>query len=211
MTKVGELKLLEQIAGLIKSAGEDSYIHDTFAGIVDVCRSNIENDFGDHPVQDLNELRERFNAEVRMHDETKRQLAQAQELWKQSMDEVDSLRKQIKKVEDERDAMCDSADGLSEIIDEMEKETIMLKAELKQYIRGDIIAEVRTGELHRVIIERGIYGEFLVGTQEHITADSSCKWEYMQNGWRWHDLEYRKSEEDARQRFADYVRLERED
>jgi len=211
MTKVGELKLLEQIAGLIKSAGEDSYIHDTFAGIVDICRNNIVDDFGNHPVEDLEELRKRYHAlELDckgMAETLKAKDAEIEKLGTM----LDGKVAECERLRDERDVMMESADGLGEIIDEMEKETIMLKAELKQYIRGDIIAEVRTGELHRVIIERGIYGEFLVGTQEHITADSSCKWEYMQNGWRWHDLEYRKSEEDARQRFADYVRLERED
>lgn len=59
MTKAQELKVLDQIEALIKSAGEDSYIGPTFAGIVDICRSNIENDFGDHPLEDLEAARKK--------------------------------------------------------------------------------------------------------------------------------------------------------
>lgn len=53
MTKAEELKILEKIEALIKSAGVDSYIGPTFAGIVEVCRENIESDFGNHPLEDL--------------------------------------------------------------------------------------------------------------------------------------------------------------
>ncbi len=59
MTKAEELKILEKIEALIKSAGEDSYIGPTFAGIVEICRSNIENDFGDHPLEDLEAARKK--------------------------------------------------------------------------------------------------------------------------------------------------------
>lgn len=59
MTKAEELKTLEKIEKLIQSAGADSYIGMTFAGIVDICRSNIENDFGDAPVRDLEEARQK--------------------------------------------------------------------------------------------------------------------------------------------------------
>lgn len=59
MTKAEELKILSQIESLIKKAGDDTYIALTFAGIVDICRSNIENDFGDAPVRDLEEARQR--------------------------------------------------------------------------------------------------------------------------------------------------------
>lgn len=59
MTKAEELKTLEKIEKLIQSAGDDSYITMTFAGIVDICRSNITNDFGDAPVKDLEEARHR--------------------------------------------------------------------------------------------------------------------------------------------------------
>lgn len=59
MTKAEELKILDKIESLIKSAGEDSYIGPTFAGIVEICRSNIENDFGDHPLEDLEAARKK--------------------------------------------------------------------------------------------------------------------------------------------------------
>lgn len=59
MTKAEELKVLDKIDALIKSAGADSYIGPTFDGIVDICRSNIENDFGDHPLEDLEAARKK--------------------------------------------------------------------------------------------------------------------------------------------------------
>ena len=59
MTKSEELKILEKIEKLIQSAGDDSYIAMTFAGIVDICRSNITNDFGDAPARDLEEARQK--------------------------------------------------------------------------------------------------------------------------------------------------------
>jgi len=60
MTKAEELKVLEKIDALIKSTGEDSYIAMTFAGIVDVARTNIENDWGEAPVEDLAAAREKI-------------------------------------------------------------------------------------------------------------------------------------------------------
>lgn len=57
MTKAEELKILEKIEALIKSAGVDSYIGPTFAGIVEVCRENIENDWGMCPLEDLDTAR----------------------------------------------------------------------------------------------------------------------------------------------------------
>lgn len=59
MTKAEELKVLDKIEALIKSAGADSYIGPTFAGIVEICRSNIENDFGNHPLEDLEAARKK--------------------------------------------------------------------------------------------------------------------------------------------------------
>lgn len=61
MTKAEELKVLEKIDALIKSAGDDSYIAMTFKGIVDIARNNIENDFGDAPVDDLAAARKHFS------------------------------------------------------------------------------------------------------------------------------------------------------
>lgn len=59
MTKAEERKILDKIENLIQSAGEASYIALTFAGIVDICRDNIENDFGNSPVRDLEEARKK--------------------------------------------------------------------------------------------------------------------------------------------------------
>lgn len=211
MTKAEERKILEQIVDLIQSTPMDSYIRSAFSGVPEYAVRNIDDDAAYNPVEERDMWEKRYHGlQLDCKGMTETLKAKDAEIEKLGT-LLDGKVAECERLRDERDAMMDSADGLGEIIDEMEKETTMLKSELKQYIRGDIIAEHRTNELHRVLIERGIYGEFLVGTQEHITADSSCKWEYMQNGWRWHDLEYRKSEEDARKRFADYVRLECDD
>ena len=68
MTKAEELKILAKIEELIAEAGEDSYIRMTFAGVPEICRRNIEDDFGDIPVKDLEELREKQNAELMRKD-----------------------------------------------------------------------------------------------------------------------------------------------
>lgn len=65
MTKKQELEILAKIQTLIESAGADSYIGMTFAGIVDVCRDNIENDFGNCPVEDLKLARNERDSAVR--------------------------------------------------------------------------------------------------------------------------------------------------
>jgi len=93
MTKQKELELLEKIDALIKSADAGDYIPMTFAGIVEVCRRNIEDDFGDSPVEDCANMRVALDAERRMNDETKRQLADAQKMCKEAMDENERLRK----------------------------------------------------------------------------------------------------------------------
>ena len=130
MTKAEQRKILEQIDALIKSADADSYIADTFAGIVNICRSNIDNDFADYPVQDLEFERERFSAEVRRHDETKRMLAEAQNMCAKVMDERDELRVKLKEAEEQRDCMAECVDGNNAIIDQAEAEIRKLKAEI---------------------------------------------------------------------------------
>ena len=65
MTKTEELNVLKQINELIVSAGSDSYIGMTFAGVVEMCRENIVSDFGNCPVADLEDMRRRFEGAVR--------------------------------------------------------------------------------------------------------------------------------------------------
>ena len=125
-----ELRILDKIEELIKSAGEDSYIADTFDGIVEVCRNNIRNDFGDRPVQDLEDMRKRFDAEVRMHDEDKRIIDVSQTMCKAALDECERLRKQVAELTDQRDCMAECVDGNNHIIDEAEAEIRKLKAEI---------------------------------------------------------------------------------
>ena len=93
MTKAEELKILEAIEGLILETGPDSYIAMTFAGVPEICRRNIEDDFGNIPVQDLEDVRKLLDAEQRRHDETKRMLADSQKMCKEALDENEGLRK----------------------------------------------------------------------------------------------------------------------
>ena len=50
MTKDEERAVLQQIAELIASTGEDSYVSMAFEGCVDMAHSNIDNDFGCSPL-----------------------------------------------------------------------------------------------------------------------------------------------------------------
>lgn len=154
MTKAEELKLLDKIAGLIAESGKDSYISMTFAGIVDVCKRNITDDFGDSPVQDLELERERFSAESRMHDETKRMLADSQKALKEAMNEIESLKSQVRNLGDdaanlaeERDAMSDCVTGLQEIVDKQDAEIRRLKAEIVR-MRMERMTEEQVAELY---------------------------------------------------------------
>lgn len=123
MTKAEELKILEAIEGLIAESGPDSYISMTFSGICDICRNNIENDFGDSPGVDLNLERERFYAESRMHDETKRMLADAQKELKIALDE----NKRLRKLADEWEQNAHEA---GDLYCELEKEMVLKDAEI---------------------------------------------------------------------------------
>ena len=130
MTKAEELKLLEKIEELLRTSDANSYIASMFAGVTEVCRNNIINDFGDEPVRDLSELRERFDAEVHMHDVTKYQLAEAQKALKEAIDNAEVMQNRITELEEQRDAMSDCVDGIHAIIDQAEAEIRKLKAEI---------------------------------------------------------------------------------
>ena len=130
MTKAEELKLLEQIDALIKSADAGDYIPMTFAGIVEVCRRNIEDDFGDQPVRDLDLLRLDYDAERQMHDETKRQLADSQKMCKEALDENEKLRKLAKEWEQNAHDAGEMYCGLEEECKQKDAEIIRLRAEI---------------------------------------------------------------------------------
>ena len=130
MTKAEELKILEAIEGLILEAGPDSYIRMTFAGVPEICRQNIENDFGNIPVQDLEGARNLLDAERRRHDETKRMLAESQGMCKDALDENELLRKTAdeweKNAHDAGELYCKLEDECAELSAEVRK----LKAEI---------------------------------------------------------------------------------
>lgn len=154
MTKAEELKILDKIAGLIAESGEGSYISMTFAGIVDVCKRNITDDFGDSPVEDCANMRVALDAERRMHEETKRLLATSQDAWKQEMNECEHLKSQLRNSEqdaanlaEERDAMSDCVHGLQEIVDAQDGEIRKLKAETVK-LRMERMTEEQVAELY---------------------------------------------------------------
>ena len=147
MTKANEMNLLSQIEALIQSAGADSYIAMTFAGIVDVCKRNIENDFGDSPVADLESEREQLSAEVVRHDETKHQLADSQKMCKEALDENDRLRKLAAEWEQNAHDAGEMYCGLEEEIKTQDAEIRRLKAEIVK-LRMERMTEEQVAELY---------------------------------------------------------------
>ena len=131
MLKAEELKILEQIEKLIDHAGADSYIRMTFAGVPEICRRNIEDDFGNIPVQDLEDVRKLLDAEQRRHDETKRQLAEAQKIAKDAMDQRDKLLA-------ERDEWEQNAHDAVELYCKLEDECAELTAEVRK-LKAEIV------------------------------------------------------------------------
>ena len=154
MTKAEELKLLDKIAGLIAESGKDSYISMTFAGVCEVCRRNIANDFGDSPVEDCANMRFALDAERRMHDETKRLLEESQKSWNEAMIECEALKssernlgQEAADLAEERDAMSDCVHGLQEIVDKQDAEIRRLKAEIVK-LRMERMTEEQVAELY---------------------------------------------------------------
>lgn len=147
MTKAEEMNLLGKIAELIASAGTDSYIHDTFAGVVEVCRNNIENDFGDRPVKDLELLRCDYDAEKQMHSETKRQYDEAQNALNEARRDTEGMQKRIADLAEERDTLTECVEGCHAIIDEQDAEIRKLKAEIVK-LRMERMTEEQIAELY---------------------------------------------------------------
>ena len=147
MTKAEELLKLEQIEKIIAECGEDSYIAITFAGVPDICKSNIVNDFADNPV-------ERYNAEF--NEKLKRDAEYARILRNVEM-ERDVLRSEVEELKGkiaDRDHIIDAKDaelarlraevqdlrkddaGVDEYVDELRNQIRNLKAELYDYMKG---------------------------------------------------------------------------
>lgn len=147
MTKQKELELLEKIDALIKSADAGDYIPMTFAGIVEVCKRNIEDDFGNSPVQDWEEMRNMLCAERVAHDETKRQLADSQKMCKEALDENERLRKLVAEWEqnahDAGDVYCELEKECSQKILEIRN----LKAEIVR-MKLERMTDVEYAELY---------------------------------------------------------------
>lgn len=147
MTKAEELKILEKIDALIKNAGADSYIGETFAGVVGICRNNIEDDFANHPVHDLEMMRTRCDSEIRMHDETKRMLAESQKMCKEALDENERLRKLVAEWEQNAHDAGEMYCGLEAECAELSAENRKLKAEIVR-MRMERMTDVEYAELY---------------------------------------------------------------
>ena len=138
MTKVEELTLLERIEELIADAGVDSYIGMTFAGVPEICRRNIENDWGDSPVADLEEERKRHNkAEAEQFFKIQGLELQAEnarayhELAEQAMSDMD-------------DQITDWKNKFSDAISRGEEQMTMLRDEMNDQLKeaGELYAEL---------------------------------------------------------------------
>ena len=158
MLKAEELKILEQIEKLIDHAGADSYIRMTFAGVPEVCRNNIVNDFGDIPVRDLEEERKRHEDVLRIKDaECGQKLLKLEHERDVLQKHVENLNAEIEKLghmcesKDKQLAECRrdaegwerNAHDAGELYCELEKECaekdaeiMRLKAELYDYMKG---------------------------------------------------------------------------
>ena len=148
MTKSEELKLLEQIEGLILSAGADSYIGDTFAGVVEICRNNIVNDFGDFPVYDLDMERKRRADDNRIHGENLLKVEHERDCLADSLKAKDAEIEKLGHLLDSKVAECENWEQnahdagemycrLEEEIKAKDAEIIRLKAEIYD-LRNDI-------------------------------------------------------------------------
>lgn len=138
MTKAEELKILEQIERLIAESGADSYIAMTFAGVPEICKQNIENDFGDTPVRDWKEMRNMLGAERVAHDETKRQLADAQKYCNETLD---ALSAESLKLEEQRKLTAEweqNAHDAVEMYCGLEAECAELSAEIRK-LKAEIV------------------------------------------------------------------------
>ena len=141
MTKAEELKILEAIEGLILEAGPDSYIRMTFAGVPEICRRNIEDDFGNIPVQDLEEERKRHekdNAEIgakllRLEHENQAlqtHLDEVTEKLEKYKDICHNQSGKIAEMQESIDACGDCMMDNEKHIAELEAEIVRLKAEI---------------------------------------------------------------------------------
>lgn len=151
MLKAEELKIVDQIERLIDHAGEESYIAETFSGICDICRRNIQDDSYNRPVIDLQNLREKYDEDMRKKDKECGakilQLEHENNVLAEKLKTAESCladykgicHHQSEKISDLNEglvAMDDSVTGLQEIIDKQEAEIIRLKAELYDYMKG---------------------------------------------------------------------------
>lgn len=85
MTKAEERKTLEQIAALIESAGEDSYIATAFAGCVAMAAENIDNDY-------MDSWMDRANRRAAELAEAKKEAAEAREAYALAVESIAGMQ-----------------------------------------------------------------------------------------------------------------------
>ena len=151
MLQAEELKILEQIEKLIEHAGADSYIGLTFAGVPELCRRNIENDFGNFPVEDLRLERERNANMMKASAEHGKVLLGVEH-------ERDCLRDQIKQKDAEILKLNSLLESAEKVADEWEKnahEAGELYSELEEEISTQNKEIIRLrAEIVRMKLER---------------------------------------------------------
>jgi chromosome segregation ATPase len=145
MLKAEELKIVDQIERLIDHAGEESYIAETFSGICDICRRNIQDDAYNRPVLDLQNLREKYDEDMRKKDiecgEMLRKLEHENNVLQEKLTNAESslldyktlCQKQSEKISEMQeglDVCTDTMDQDEKDIAELQNEIVRLKEEI---------------------------------------------------------------------------------
>jgi hypothetical protein len=151
MLKAEELKLLGKIEEIIAEAGADSYIGLTFAGVPELCKRNIELDYGNYPVLDLELERERNANMMKESAEHGKVLLGVEH-------ERDCLRDQIEQKDAEIRKLNSLLESAEKVSDEWEKhahEAGELYCELeKECAQKDLEIRNLKAEIVRMKLER---------------------------------------------------------
>lgn len=110
-TKEQERKALEKIRKIISDLGEDSYLKMAFDGCFEIAESNIENDFGDSPRENIN-------------------YAESQ---------IKNLEAKIETISDKNRTLQNRINSLE--IEIISKETLQVAAEAIRKVKGDYLEE----------------------------------------------------------------------
>ena len=133
-TKDEEFKALEKIKKIVEELGEDSYIGTAFEGCFEVAADNIRNDF-------MCSMKQRWQSAEKKAEKSSQEL-------KERDNQIEQLKKEIKGLESDRDALIKKSESLSdnntklwnqygecrERVEQAEMEIMKLKAKLYDLI-----------------------------------------------------------------------------